>query len=112
MTLLYRFFLGGVFVSLFAVLGDSFKPKSFSGLFGAAPSIAIAGLLLTHFEKGALTVRDEAYAMIFGALAMVAYSTCCYWILKQTQISPWLGAGVLWSVWLIVAAVFYQTVLM
>jgi hypothetical protein len=33
-----RFFIGGVVVSLFAIIGDNLRPKSFAGLFGAAPS--------------------------------------------------------------------------
>jgi hypothetical protein len=40
-------FVGGVVVSLFAILGDTLKPKSFAGLFGAAPSVALATLGLT-----------------------------------------------------------------
>ena len=28
-----RFLIGGAFVSVFAVLGDIFRPKSFAGLF-------------------------------------------------------------------------------
>ena len=35
-----RFLVGGVVVSLFAMLGDVLRPMSFAGLFGAAPSIA------------------------------------------------------------------------
>jgi Protein of unknown function (DUF3147) len=37
-----RFVAGGLIVSLFAVLGDVLRPKSFAGLFGAAPSVALA----------------------------------------------------------------------
>ena len=44
---IFCFFVGGVVVSLFAILGDPLKPKSFAGLFGAAPSIAPATLGLT-----------------------------------------------------------------
>jgi hypothetical protein len=33
----FRFFVGGVVVSIFAILGDLLKPKSFAGLIGAAP---------------------------------------------------------------------------
>ena len=36
--LILRFLIGGVVVSAFAALGDMVKPKSFAGLFGAAPS--------------------------------------------------------------------------
>jgi hypothetical protein len=42
-----RFVIGGAIASLFAVLGDVFRPKSFGGLFGAAPSVALATLTLT-----------------------------------------------------------------
>ncbi len=37
--ILYRFLIGGLVVSAFALIGDLLKPKSFAGLFGAAPSI-------------------------------------------------------------------------
>ena len=37
MQFIIRFFVGGLIVSFFAVLGDTLKPKSFAGLFGAAP---------------------------------------------------------------------------
>jgi len=47
MQLVIRFLVGGVIVSLFAVLGDVLQPKSFAGLFGAAPSVALATLALT-----------------------------------------------------------------
>ena len=40
--LVVRFLVGGVLVSTFALLGEIFRPKSFAGLFGAAPSIALA----------------------------------------------------------------------
>jgi hypothetical protein len=39
-----RSLIGGLVVSLFAVIGDVLRPKSFAGLFGAAPSIALATL--------------------------------------------------------------------
>jgi hypothetical protein len=42
-----RFLAGGIAVSAFAL-----RPKSFAGLFGAAPSIALATLLITLSQKG------------------------------------------------------------
>ena len=39
-----RFIVGGAIVSAFATLGDMLKPKSFAGLLGAAPSVALATL--------------------------------------------------------------------
>jgi hypothetical protein len=37
-----RFLVGGILVSAFAMLGDILRPKSFAGLFGAAPSVALS----------------------------------------------------------------------
>ena len=51
-----RFLVGGIAVSAFAALGDALRPKSFAGLFGAAPSIALATLLITLSQK-ALRLR-------------------------------------------------------
>jgi hypothetical protein len=39
---LVRFLAGGTVVSAFAMLGDILRPKSFAGLFGAAPSSLIS----------------------------------------------------------------------
>jgi hypothetical protein len=51
----FRFLVGGTILSLFACLGDLLKPKSFAGLFGAAPSIALAMLGLTIVADGKRT---------------------------------------------------------
>ena len=65
-VILIRFLIGGIAVSLFAVLGDLFKPKSFAGLFGAAPSVALATLGLTVASDGKLYAATEANSMIEG----------------------------------------------
>lgn len=57
-------------MSLFAVLGDVLKPKSFAGLFGAAPSVALATLGLTIVADGKRFATQEAHSMIAGALAL------------------------------------------
>ena len=73
-----RFLAGGIAVSAFAALGDTLRPKSFAGLFGAAPSIALATLLITLSQKGAPFVAMEGRSMIVGAFALGAYSwTVC-----------------------------------
>lgn len=60
--LIIRFLVGGTFVSLFAVLGDLFRPKSFAGLFGAAPSIALATLGITIAKEGKLCMPPTRVA--------------------------------------------------
>ena len=67
--LLIRFIVGGAVVSLLAALGDAVKPKSFAGLFAAAPSVAMATLGLTIMTEGKLFAAVEARSMIFGAIA-------------------------------------------
>ena len=69
-----RFIIGGLFVSAFAVLGDILKPKSFAGLFGAAPSVALATLILTIHSQGRVFAAAEARSMIFGAIAFFVYA--------------------------------------
>lgn len=94
-------------MSFFSVLGDSFSPKSFAGLFGAAPSIALAGLILAWGSVGANTVATEAYSMISGSIAMLVYSVTSTFIVRSTHARPWLVTGLLWLEWLGVALLFY-----
>lgn len=72
--LLIRFVIGGAVVSAFALIGDVLKPKSFAGLFGAAPSIALATLALTAHSKGAVYTSIEARSMMIGAVAFLIYA--------------------------------------
>jgi hypothetical protein len=51
-----RFLVGGMVVSAFSMLGDILRPKSFAGLFGAAPSVALATLAIAVYQHG----RDYA----------------------------------------------------
>lgn len=76
-----RFFIGGVIVSFFAVLAEMFRPKSFAGLFGAAPSIALATLGLTISSHGPQYASTEARSMILGAIAFLCYAAAAAWML-------------------------------
>jgi len=69
-----RVIVGGVVVSVFALLGDLLKPKSFAGLFGAAPSIALATLALTVMKEGKEYASLEARSMVVGAAAFFFYA--------------------------------------
>ena len=73
--MLFRFLIGGAVVSAFSALGDILKPKSFAGLFGAAPSVALATLALTIATDGPSYAATEARSMIAGALAMFVYAS-------------------------------------
>lgn len=103
MEWLFRFLIGGAVVSVFSVTGELFKPKTFSGLFGAAPSVAIATLALAFRQHDAAYVGTEGRGMVIGALAMFVYAAACVAVTKRTHMPVWLGAGLAWSAWFAVA---------
>jgi hypothetical protein len=98
-----RFLAGGIAVSAFAALGDTLRPKSFAGLFGAAPSIALATLLITLSQKGAPFVAMEGRSMIVGAFALAAYSWTVCVLLKKFLLSSWTATMAALIVWFAVA---------
>lgn len=78
-----RFAIGGIVVSLFSLTADVFRPKSFAGIFGAAPSVALATVGLTIHHDGKDYVALEARSMIVGAVAFLAYALCVSWLLRR-----------------------------
>jgi hypothetical protein len=87
LDLVIRFVVGGLVVSAFAVLGDVLHPKSFAGIFGAAPSVALATLTLTFVVHGGSVVSVEGRSMIVGAAAL-----CLYSLAVAGLLSRWLDA--------------------
>jgi hypothetical protein len=69
-----RFFVGGIIVSAFAISGDILRPKSFAGLFGAAPSVALATLAIAVYTHGAAYAVIQSRSMMIGAIALAIYS--------------------------------------
>src|ERR1700722_5559462 len=98
-----RFLAGGIAVSAFAVLGDTLRPKSFAGLFGAAPSIALATLLITLSQKGAPFAALEGRSMIVGAFALAAYCWTVCVLLKKFLLSSWAATMAALVVWFAIA---------
>ena len=94
-----RFLAGGIAVSAFAALGDALRPKSFAGLFAAAPSIALATLVPTVSQKGAPFVAMEGRSMIVGAFALAAYSWTVCLLLKKFELSSWTATMAALVVW-------------
>ena len=107
LEILIRFIIGGLAVSVFAVLGSIFKPKSFAGLFGAAPSVALATLGLTISSEGARYAAIEARSMIAGAVAFFVYACFVSWMmisgrfhaLLVTMSTASLWASVAFGIW-------------
>jgi len=98
-----RFIAGGLIVSAFAILGDVLRPKSFAGLFGAAPSVALATLTLAIFKDGPTYVATEGRSMLVGAVAFLLYSFIVCQLLMRSRISAVMATGSALAVWLVLA---------
>lgn len=108
---LARFIVGGAIVSAFAIIGDILKPKSFAGLFGAAPSVALATLAMTVVSDGPSYAAIEGRSMLAGAVAFFVYASLVSRIMMRYKfravsvtlclIPVWLGAagGIYYFVW-------------
>jgi hypothetical protein len=101
-----RFLVGGLFVSVFAILADVLKPKSFAGLFGAAPSIALATLTLSISKQGSAYASLEARSMIGGALALCIYTYCVARLMMPATWSAKVVASTCLGIWMIAALGF------
>jgi hypothetical protein len=106
-----RFLAGGLIVSAFAILGDVLRPKSFAGLFGAAPSVALATLTLAIFKHGPDYVASEGRSMALGALALLFYSLVVCQLLRRVRMPAVTATGSALAIWLLVAFGLKQLVI-
>jgi hypothetical protein len=109
--LIVRFLIGGLVVSAFSSLSDVLKPKSFAGLFGAAPSVALATLGLTVAAQGATYAALEARSMIGGAIAMLMYAYLVMQVMSRYSPSALLATTALLAAWLATSFSFAVIVL-
>lgn len=96
---LARFLIGGLVVSVFATVGGLFKPISFAGLFGAAPSVALATLALAISKDGKAFAGAECRSMMAGAAGLCLYSILVSQLLTRFRLSALratLSATPLW----------------
>jgi len=98
-----RFLIGGTIVSLFSVVADILRPKSFAGLFGAAPSVALATLALAFASHDRGYVAIEARSMMLGAAALAAYSFTVCQLLMRFNWSALRSTLAALAVWLVIA---------
>jgi uncharacterized membrane protein (GlpM family) len=97
--LVFRFLIGGAVVSIFAALAEIFKPKSFAGLFGAAPSIALATIGITIAEHAKAYAVTEAHSMLFGAAGFFCYASAANWFLMRMKVPALAATLALLPVW-------------
>jgi len=107
-VLAVRGLAGGVLVVVFALIGEVVSPKAFSGLFSAAPSVAVASLAVTIVVESAAKARQDSIGMVIGGLAM---SACC---VVAAAVIPRLralwGSLAAWLGWAMVALGLYWAV--
>lgn len=82
------------------MIGDVVRPKSFAGLFGAAPSIALATIGLTIVENGTHYAGIEARSMILGAVGLFVYTSCVSWLLMRFKPASLIVTVSLMPIWL------------
>lgn len=98
-----RFLIGGAVVSAFSMLADVLKPKSFAGLFGAAPSVALATLGIAIYQHGAGYAGSQSKAMMAGAAALMVYSVFVCQLLMRTRMRALPASLLSIVVWLTAA---------
>lgn len=108
--LLVRFVVGGMIVMAFALLADVLRPKSFAGLFGAAPSVALATIFLTAHKDGKTYASVEARSMILGAIAFLLYAAWVSYVLRRHKTSTLATTVTAMPIWFVVAFVLIRMV--
>ncbi len=101
--LLIRFVLGGVIVSIFAIIGEVFKPKTFAAIFGAAPSVALASLGLTFLTKSMQHASLDGRSMLCGGIGLACYSLLVARLLLRWEWNTVVATVSSWLAWLAVA---------
>ncbi len=100
--------IGGTLVVVFALIGQVVKPRVFSGLFMAAPSVGLASLAIAVGFHGVGRAEQNAIGMVPGALGMTA---CC---VVATGVIPKIralwGSLAAWATWGVVGLGLYWAV--
>ena len=103
-----RALAGGTLVVVFSLIGQAARPKAFSGLFSAAPSVATASLAITLIFESLTKARQDAIGMVIGGLGM---SACC--VVASAAIprlrAVW-GSVAAWVAWAVMALGLYWAV--
>ncbi|MHB1988001.1 MAG: DUF3147 family protein [Acidimicrobiales bacterium] len=100
---------GGALVVAFALIGSVVRPKRFAGLFSAAPSVAIASLLIAAYATTLRETRQDARSMIVGAVAMILAVLLGLPLLGR--LSALRTASCIAGFWAVVAALGYLVLL-
>jgi hypothetical protein len=100
-TTIVQALAGGTLVVAFALLGHALEPKRFAGIFSAAPSIAIAGLVVTVVAIGDGPASRASLGMLFSAAGFVTFGVLVRPLLRRmgAVVASCLGC----CAWIVVA---------
>ena len=79
------------------------RPKSFAGLFSAAPSVALATLGIAIHQHGTAYVAVQGEFMMAGAVALAIYSVVVCQLLVRGRMGALSATLLSLMVWLVVA---------
>jgi len=85
------------------MLGDLLRPKSFAGLFGAAPSVALATLGIAVAQHGGDYAALQSRSMMAGAIALAVYSVVVCHVLVRAGMRALPATVLSLAGWLAVA---------
>jgi hypothetical protein len=97
---------GGIFVVAFSLVAEMLEPKRFAGLYSAAPSVALANLLVVLMVKGRADGLANLSGMIVGAFAMAA--VCLFGIWLVPRLGALKASVVMCTAWGAVALAGWQ----
>ena len=103
-----RFLIGGLVVSAFAIIGGLFKPTSFGGLFGAAPSVALATLALAISKDGKAYAAHECRSMMAGAVGLCLYSILVSQLLARFRLPALTATLCAMPLWFLTVFVLWR----
>jgi hypothetical protein len=92
---------GGLFVVAFSLVAEALEPKRFAGLFSAAPSIALANLVVVLVVRGRADGLANLSGMIVGAIAMAVVCLAGIWLVPR--LGSVKSSVVMCSGWAVVA---------
>lgn len=104
-TLAIKAVNGGLFVVAFALVGEVLTPKRFAGLFSAAPSVALANVLVVVAVKGRHDAAQNLVGMLVGAAGMTGACLAGVWLVHRYRSVR--GSAAVCAVWLAVAVPGY-----
>jgi hypothetical protein len=96
---------GGLFVVLFSLIAEMIMPKRFAGLFSAAPSVALANLIVVIISKGQGEGIADTHGMVIGAFALSL--SCLVGVAAVRRYRALAGSSVLLLAWLAAALAGY-----